>query len=151
MMQLNKNKKSAIVLSVIIVLSFSLTTAIVDILVPVLFSDSYEYVVVRNTDTAPEPENIFGIAILIFLILIVLITIGAFWLYRFFGESHYGQRSAFRWSLFGIIFALLLQVFDLIFQENLPIIQGILQFLSVFAAYFISRFIIPLELRTKKT
>jgi len=150
-MQLEKNKKSAIVLSVIIVLSFSLTTAIIDIVVPVIISDSYEYGLLSNTDRGSALENILGITLLISIILIVLITIGALWLYRFFGERHYGQRSAFRWSLFGIFFALLLQAFDLIFQENLPVIKGILQFLSVFPAYFISRFIIPLEPRIKKT
>jgi hypothetical protein len=52
-----------------------------------------------------------------------------------------------RWGLFGISFALLMQALDLIFQGRLALLKGILQFLSIFPAYFLARLLVPLESR----
>ena len=143
-MLLQKNIKSAVILSTIIVLSFTLTTAITDILIPYLLNGDISSIV-ADPQSLAEPGNLIGLGTFVTAILLILIAIGAFWLYRFFGERYYGPRGAIRWALFGITFALLMQAFDLIFQGNLPIIKGILQFLSVFGAYFLTRWIVPME------
>ncbi len=142
-MQLPKSKKSALILSTVIILSFTITTAIVDILIPYLVSGDIS-TIVENPEYLARPGSILGLLVFLAIIILVLIAIGAFWLYRFFGERHYGRRSAPRWALFGITFALLMQAMDLIFQGQMAILKGILQFLCIFAAYFLARLVIPL-------
>lgn len=143
-MQLSKSKKSAFILSALVVLSFALTTAVVDILVPFLLSRDIT-TIVENPENLSKPGSILGLIFFLVFILAILTAIGAFWLYRFFGERHYGRGAALRWAIFGISFALLLQAFDLIFQDRLAILKVILQFLSVFAAYFLARALIPIN------
>ncbi len=142
-MQLAKSKQSALILSAIIVLSFTITTAIVDLLIPYLISGDI-HTIVEKPENLARPGNILGLLVFLAVVILVLIAIGAFWLYRFFGERHYGQRSALRWALFGVTFALLMQALDLVFQGRLAILKGILQFLCVFGAYFLVRLLIPL-------
>ena len=143
-MQLTKSKKSAFILSAILVLSFAITTATADILIPYLFSGDIT-AIVENPETISQSGSILGLLFFLIIVLSIMIVIGAFWLYRFFGERHFGQRGALRWALFGITFALLMQGFDLIFRDRLEILKFILQFLSIFAAYFITRALVPME------
>ena len=142
-MQLAKSKQSALILSTVIVLSFTITTAVVDLLIPYLISGDIQ-TIVENPESLAQPGSILGLLAFLAIVILVLIAIGAYWLYRFFGERHYGRRSAVRWALFGISFALLVQALDLVFQGRLAILKGITQFLSIFGAYFLARWLIPL-------
>ena len=148
-MQLLKSKKSALILATIVVLSFSLTMAIFEILMPYWLNGSANSIV-ADPERLSQPGSLVGLSVFLIAILLILIFIGAFWLYRFFGERYYGRRGALRWALFGVMFALLMQGFDLIFGENLPVIKGVLQFLSVFGAFFLSRLLLPIGTQSQK-
>ncbi len=143
-MDLRKGKKSALILSSITVLSFTLVTAILELLVPYLVSGDITRII-ANPDSLSRPGNFLALVIFLLLLLGVMIAIGAYWLYRFFGDRHFGPRSALRWSIFGATFALLIQGWEWIFAGRLAILRAILQFVSIFGAYFLSRALIPFE------
>ena len=89
---------------------------------------------------------VLALLMILVTLLAILIAIVAFWLYRFFGERHYGRRAALRWALFGFTFAVWLHTLGWIFQDRLAILKGILQFLGVFATYFLTRKLIPFKI-----
>ena len=141
---LTKSKTSAFILSLITVVSFSATSALVNILIPYLISGDIGTVIARP-ESLKEPGQVISLVGVIIILLMILTGIGTFWLYRFFGERYYGKRSALRWALFGIIFALLLKSPDWLIPERLWLLSDILRFASVFIAFFLTRWIIPLE------
>jgi hypothetical protein len=143
-MQLTRSKKSALILSAVAVLSFTLTTALIDLLIPYLARRDTG-AVLGNPAALSKPENLLAFFIFLAMLVGVLIAIGAFWLYRFFGERHYGPRGALRWALFGCFFALWIQALDWIFQGQLALLRYILQFLGIFATYFLTRALVPFE------
>jgi len=141
--QLSKNKINAIIISAITVISFVLTSALVNIFLPNLFNQDRrpllgEYQAVRNDTQTAE------FAALTSVLLLIMVAILAFWLYRFFGEGHFGKRGAVRWALFGVLFALLLKIPNLFFSNRAPFITSAWGILSVFVAYFLGRKLIPL-------
>lgn len=143
---LNKSKKSALVLSCIAVLSFSITGALLYLLIPYLISGDVR-VLVENPGALDSPGEIAALTAVIAALLLVLIGIGAFWLYRFFGERYYGGRGALRWALFGALFALLLKLPDWLLPQRLRLLGDLLRFLGLFAAFFLARWLVPIERR----
>ena len=144
-MQPTKSKKSALILSTIAVLSFTITSAGIDILIPYLINRDI-HTIVENPEVLSRPGDVLALLMILVTLLAILIAIVAFWLYRFFGERHYGRRAALRWALFGFTFAVWLHTLGWIFQDRLAILKGILQFLGVFATYFLTRKLIPFEI-----
>ncbi len=140
---LKKNKKSAVIISAITVLSFAIVNAVENILVPYLITGNIQ-AVIANPENLAEPANLIALAIILSLLLIVMILIGAYWLHRFFGEKYFGARGASRWALFGVLFAILMMAPEWFLPLDWRLLINLLKFVSVFIAFFISRKLIPL-------
>jgi hypothetical protein len=138
-----KTKISAFVLSGIIVLSFAVTSALLTILLPYLLTGDI-HSVVANPENLTQPEDFLALTGLLALLLLALISMGAYILYRFFGEKYYGKRGALRWALFGALSALFFQIPDWLFPERTNILKGVWQLLSIFIGFFLARSILPI-------
>ncbi|MBN1148023.1 MAG: hypothetical protein JXA78_12265 [Anaerolineales bacterium] len=141
---LTKSVKSAIILSAITVISFSMSGAMVNMLIPYLTSGDI-CVVIESPQDLQSPGDVIALIGLVAGLLLILTGISAFWLYRFFGERYYGARGALRWAVFGAIFALLLWLPDWLFPESLRFLGHQLRFLGVLVAFFVARWLIPVE------
>ena len=141
---LEKNKKGAFILSCIIVFSFALTNAVLNILLPYLFTGTVQ-VIIENPENLSTPADIVSLVILLMVVLGGLIGIGTYWLYKFFGEAYYGQKSMLRWALFGVFFALFTKTPDWLFGESLSLLRNLLQLVGFFAAFFLARWIVPVQ------
>jgi hypothetical protein len=144
MISLEKNKKSALILSTATIFSFVIADAILNLLLPYLLSGDI-YTVVRDPENLKEPANLIGLISFLVVILTILILVGAFWLDRFFGEAYFGKRSLIRWSLFGLLFAFFLKVPEWIFTHSLWGIRMLFQLAGLFGAFFLARSIIPIQ------
>lgn len=147
---LKKSKTSAFLLSAICVLSFALISALINILIPYLVTGDLQTVVSNPGQLSRVQDILILIGILLVLIL-GLVSIGAYWIVRFFGERYYGSTGAIRWALFGALFALFLAAPDKLLPENMYIIGYLLKFLAVFAAFFLARFLIPIKKTIKRS
>ncbi len=141
---LQKTKKSAIVMSAITVLSFSIVNAAENILVPYLITGNLQ-MIVANPEELTQPANLIALVSILATLLIIMILIGSYWLYRFFGEKYYGVRGAIRWAVFGSLFAIFIMAPEWILPDHWRIVINLLKFFSVFVAFFISRKMIPLQ------
>jgi hypothetical protein len=141
-MKLEKGKGSAVIMSACGVLSFSLVDAAMNLLLPYLVSGDIN-TVIANPESLEEPGNLLGLVLFLVGVILILIAVGAFWLHRFFGDAYYGGRGAVRWALFGSLFAVFLKVPEWIFPQYLWILRAIMQFGGLFAAFFLSRWLIP--------
>ena len=81
-------------------LTFSPTGAVLNILLPYWLTGDI-HTVVANPESLSQPGSL--------LVLLVpdnycgfMVALGAFWLYRFFGEAHFGEHAPLRWALFGV-------------------------------------------------
>lgn len=146
---LSKSKSSAVWMSAICVGSFSLVTGLVSILIPYLVSGNMQTVIADPTKLS-KIEDILVLAGLLLALLLLLILVGAYWMYRFFGEGYYGNRGAARWALFGAFFALLMALPDWLLPDTWSPVIMLLKFLAVFAAFFLARKIIPVRNVDKK-
>lgn len=141
---LNPNRRGAFFLSAAGVLSFTGVSAILNLLVPYLVSGDI-HTVVAEPDRLGEPANLIALVVVFVAALAALIAIGAYWLHRFFGPAYFGPRGAVRWVLFGSIFALLVKIPDWILPDGWWLVKNILLFLSVFAAFFTARGLVPIK------
>ena len=145
-MKLAKSKTSALLMSSTAVLSFALVSAILDILFPFLLGGD-----IRSILVDPQRQNYsrsyLALAGFVIVLLVILINIGAFWLYRYFGEAYYGKRGAIRWAAFGATFAILFQLPAWILPK-LTAVKILWQVVSPFAAFGITRKLIPLDRTT---
>ena len=132
------------ILSTIIVLSFSLISAIENILVPFTRTGDMQSVI-ANPENLSQPANIIALILILSILLIIMILIGAYWLYRFFGENYYGGRGALRWVIFGALFAFLMMVPEWFLPHQWRLIINLLKFASVFIAFFVARKIVPIK------
>lgn len=132
------------ILSAITVISYSSVNAIGNILVPYLISGNIQEII-ANPESLNDPINQLTLGLILSILLILMVIIGAYWLYRFFGEHYYGVRGAIRWALFGVLFAVLLIALDRLFPVGWRLLINILKFCSVFVAFFIARMIIPIK------
>jgi hypothetical protein len=139
-----KSKKSAFILSCSIVFSFVLTSAFLNLLLPYLMTGKPTVIIQKPQDLS-TPAEILSLVFLLIIIIGGLITIGTYWLYKFFGENYFGTRSLLRWIFFGILFAIFTKSPDWIFSENLATIKNLVRLAGVFAAFFLSRIAFPLE------
>ena len=141
---LAKSKLSALVLSAITVLVLGLVSALVNILIPYLMSGDL-HTIVAQPESLDESSEFTALLVVVALLLLILIAVGAFWLYRFFGERYYGPRGALRWALFGAIFAVCLKAPDWFLAYNLRSLGDALRILGLFLAFFLARWIVPFE------
>lgn len=146
---LTKSKTSAFILSAITVLSFGVTGSLINILIPYLLSSDLR-VVIERPESLRTTGDIAALVVLIVTLLLMLTGVGAYWLYRFFGDRYYGPRGALRWSLFGIIFALMLGLPAQLFPDSLRLLEIVLNILGIFVAFFVARWLIPLERTTRR-
>jgi hypothetical protein len=89
--------------------------------------------------------DVLALIAILLIALLALIAIGAYWLYRFFSPAYFGQRGLARWALFGALFALLIKLPDYLLPPTWWLLNDIILFLDVFLAFFIARWIFPLE------
>lgn len=143
-MNLEKSKRSALVLSAVTVLTFSVIDAILNLLIPYIQSRDI-HTIVADPESMNNPGSVLGVIIFFLILLTALTAIGAFWLYRFFGENYFGERSLQRCALFGFLFALFLELPEWFIPSSWGIIRVLLQFLGLFAAFFLARRLIPLS------
>ena len=139
-----KSKSQAVALSAITVLTFSLTGVVLNILLP-YWQTGDIYTVLANPKSLAQPGSLVVLMVFLIILLGFLIALGAFWLYRFFGEDHFGEHAPLRWALFGFLFAVFLKLPDWFVPERWGIIRGILRFAGLFIAYFLARFLVPLK------
>lgn len=144
-MTLQKSKKSALILSGIAVITYSLVSAFLNILLPYWMTGDLRSVVARPENLG-RTTDLISLAVIIVLALLALVSLVAYWLYQFFGEAYYGLRGAIRWALFGGLFGLLSQLAFWVFP-GLTVVRVIWQFASAFIAFFLARIILPLERR----
>jgi hypothetical protein len=140
----SKSKKSALLLSTITALSFSATGAFLNILLPYWMSGDIQ-AVVANPESLSQPASLVVLLLFLIIILGILIALGAFWLYRFFGEAHFGEHAKLRWALFGALFAIFLKLPDWLLPAGWGILRVVLQLAGLFAAYFLARWVAPLR------
>lgn len=141
-----KSKHSALTLSAITVLSFAFTGTILNILLPYLLSGNI-HTVIANPDSLAQPGNLLVLLLLLAIILGLMVALGAFWLYRYFGEAYFGENARLRWMLFGVLFAIFLKLPDWLLPASPVIFRGVLQLAGLFAAYFLMLVVIPLKRR----
>ena len=141
---LTKSKKSALLLSTLAVLSFTATSALVNILLPYWLTSDVR-VVVENPERLSSPADVLALALITLIALLILIAAAAYWLYRFFGEAYYGRRGAARWALFGVLLALLIKLPDWLLSERLWLVKYAVYILSAFIAFFVARWLVPLK------
>ena len=89
-MNLEKGPKSALILSALTVLSFTITDAILNIGIPYMSTGDLQ-TVVANPASFAQPGNLIGLAFFMLLILGILTAIGAYWLFHFFGERYFNR------------------------------------------------------------
>jgi len=143
----NKSRKSALRLSAAAVLSFTVTSAVVNILLPYLLTGD-AHTIIENPERLSQPSQVLALTGILSLFLLILIGLGAFWLYRFFGEAYYGPYGVARWAVFGALLALLLKLPDWLASEGLwLVVKYAIWILSPFIAFFLARWLIPLKRR----
>jgi hypothetical protein len=139
-----KSKQRALVLSAITVMCFATTSAILNLLLPYWLSGGIRAVVV-NPDSLSRPGSLLILLLFMVILLGLMVALGAFWLYRFFGEAHFGEHAQLRWALFGVLFAIFLKLPDWLLPAGWGLLRGLLQFAGLFAAYFLARWVVPLR------
>ena len=141
-MNLAKSKRSAFIMGASAVLSFAITSLLVNILIPYWNSRDI-HAIIANPESLSTPGNLLALIGVVIFLLVLLTGLAAYWLYRFFGEDYYGTRGVWRWALFGFFLALLLQIPTWLFNEHLKFLTLPWQILSVFIAFFGARVIVP--------
>lgn len=144
---LEHSKSSAFILSGITALSFTITGGLLNILVPYLLSGDAS-LLVANPLRPIQPADILALVAVLLAVLLPLIAIGAFWIYRYFGEAYFGQRGAVRWALFGFLFALALWLVNQIVPEGWWLLRIPLQVAGLLGAFFGARMMMPLVQNT---
>ena len=139
----SKTPKSATICGSIVVISFSITSGILNILVPPLTNE----LSLLNYQNVPL-QSILIYILIVSLLLLILIALISYWIYKFFGESYFDKYMNFRWGTFGILTALFIQIPIWLFQDHLPIIRLGLQILGIFLAFGISRTLFPIKKST---
>jgi hypothetical protein len=140
----NKSRKSAFLLSAAAVFSFAATSAVVNILLSYLLTGDVR-AVIENPERLSQPGQLLLLAGILSLFLLILVGLGTFWLYRFFGEAYYGPLGAARWALFGALLALLLKLPDWLFSEGFRLVNYAIWIVSPFVAFFVARWLVPLK------
>ena len=141
---MNKSRKSAFLLSAAAVLSFTAASAVVNIVLPYLLTGDV-HTIVENPERLSQPSQALALVAILSLFLLILIGLGAFWLYRFFGEAYYGLRGAARWAVFGALLAVLLKLPDWLSSEGSRLLKYAVLILSPFIAFFVARWLLPLK------
>ena len=141
---LNKSKRSALLIGALIVVSFMLSMAVMTMLIPYLLSGDI-HTVIEKPENLNTPGAVLSLAAVLLALTLLLIAISAYCLYRFFGQAYYGQRGALRWLLFSLGFPLIGWLPGALFPGFRGILSGIWQFSSIFLAYALSRWLIPLR------
>jgi hypothetical protein len=143
-MNLAKSKSSAVIISAMTVISFTITEGVLNILLPYWLTGDI-HSIIANPDSLRQLGSVMGLIAFVGIILVLMIALGAYWLYRFFGPAYFGERGAFRWALFGSLFAIFLKLPDWLFPTELWLLIGLFQFIGLLAAFFLARRIIPIR------
>lgn len=141
---LSRTPRGALLLSAAGVLTFTAVSAILNLLIPFWLTGDI-HAIVEDPGRLNDPGSLLALGIIFLAALAALIALGAYWLYRYFGPAYYGSRGAVRWALFGGIFAVLVKLPDWFLPQSWWLLNSILLFLSVFAAFFTARWLVPIQ------
>lgn len=144
---LNKSRKSAVILSAAGVLSFTLVSAVLNLLLPYLLTGDVR-TIVEHPERLSNPADLIALVLITLVALLALIASAAYWLYRYFGEAYYGGRGAARWAVFGALLALLIKLPDWLLPANLWLVKDLFWVISPFLAFFAARLLFPLRRKT---
>jgi len=136
----NKNKQTSWLLSTVIVLSFTFTSAILNIIVTPLLGGE-NFFSGQNVDY----KSLLIFATIILIVILLLISLFAFWLYKFFSDAYFDEYAIKRWGIFGFLFALFLQISVWFLHNKFPVFQFLLGIVFLLLAFFIARKIYPLN------
>jgi hypothetical protein len=139
-----KSWKGAFLMSAVAALSFTAASAVMNILLPYLLTGDVR-VIIENPERLSNPGDVLTLALILLIAFLLLIALGAYWLYRFFGPAYYGPRGAARWALFGALLAVLLKLPDWLLPNDWLLVKYALWILSAFIAFFIARWLVPLK------
>jgi hypothetical protein len=139
-----KSRGAALAMSGSAVLSFTIASAIINILIPYLLTGDIRSIV-ENPQQLTRTDQIISLIVLIGILLLVLIGMGAYWLQRYFGESYFGWRGAARWILFGTFLAILIKIPAWFLAKQGWLLGYIWLGLSPFLAFFLARWLLPLR------
>ncbi len=137
---LQKSKRSALIFSAVVVLCFTLVTALLRIALPYWRSGDLT-TIVSNPEILSQPRLIGGLAIFALSFLLIQILIGWWWLHKFFGDDYFGRRGAIHWALFGVLLAALLALPDLLPGSQWEFVRLLFRYASPFPAFFLARWI----------
>ncbi|MFM8322965.1 MAG: hypothetical protein ACKOC5_18805 [Chloroflexota bacterium] len=135
---LPRSRQSALWLSLAAVLAFSLTSAILNLLLPYLLTGDVHSLVERP-EALQQPGGLLSLVLVLLVVEVVLALIGWLWIYRYFGERYYGQRGLVFWALFGLLLALLLKLPDYLPGGGPAALTGAWRAISAFPAFFLAR------------
>jgi hypothetical protein len=139
-----KSKRRALSLSAITVFSFAITGAALNLLLPYWRGENLQ-TLITNPERLAQPGSLLPLFFTMLLILGLMTGLGAFWLFRFFGDAYFGSRAPLRWALFGILFAFFLKLPDWFFPANPGVFRAIIQLAGLFAAFFVARWLVPIN------
>ena len=147
---LKRSKQGAFILSGIAVLAYAITAAVEYMLLPYLISGDI-HTVVAKPENLTQPGAIIGLVVVLAVLMLALTGLGAFWIYRFFGERYYGGRGALFWALFGFLLALFVRLPDWVLPEVVRWLRYLWFAICVFPAFFLARWLarIPVTRRQK--
>lgn len=143
---MHKTLRRAILLSAVTVLAFALVSAILNLLIPYLLTGDI-HAVVGSPERLSRPADLLTLAAILLVVLAAMIAIGAYWLRRFFGERYFDRLAPLRWALFGALFSLFIKIPDWVLPDAPWLLKNILQFVTVFLAFFAARTLVPLDRR----
>jgi hypothetical protein len=139
-----RSKQGALAMSLAATLPFTLTSALLNLLVPYLVSGDI-HSVVANPENLDQPAEWLLLAVVLAALLAALTACAAYWIYKYFGEAYYGRRSAWRWALFGVFLAALIKLPDWLLPGSVAILRYAWFALCPFLAFFLSRWLIPVR------
>ncbi len=142
---LQKSKRSAFILSAV--------TAIIYALTEVLISLALEY---KKTGQIPDIQNVFATSLPFYwlvaiaaILLVIFICLGGLVIHQIFkNDFYYGLGGAFRWGLFGFLYAVSQQTYRYI-ESSLPWYLRILDLVWAAMAWGIAFILIPVIFRKK--
>ncbi len=137
---LAKSRRSALIIAGIAFLSYALTDLLISL-----------GIYYRTTGTLPplqeEIQNIpqfFGTYALLIIALLIAIGVGGLLINSLFGEAYFGRRGALRWSLFGMIYALISQGYQSFANDWPFLIKTIIELILVVVTYGLALKLVPL-------
>lgn len=142
---LQKSKLSALILSTITTVTYVVTEIVISL--AIAYQKTGEVPAIQNWFNTPLP--FYWMIAIAAIFLIIFIIIGGFVIYKVFDTGlYYGAGGAFRWGLFGFLYAVSQQTYRYI-QSSLPWYLKALDLVWAIMAWAIAFILIPTLFSTK--